>query len=103
MRQEGDDLSWLMAWYARHCDGKWEHAYGIAISTLDNPGWRLKVDLTDTGLETALFEAITHNMEADVGWWQCKVEEGQFRAACGPQDLPVVLRIFRSWATTHLH
>ena len=35
----------LQAWYAAQCNGKWEHTYGIAIGTLDNPGWSLSVDL----------------------------------------------------------
>jgi hypothetical protein len=92
-----------MAWYARHYDGGWEHAYGVSISTLDNPGWRLEIDLTDTGLEKAVFDTVAHTMEADVGWWHCKVEEKQFRAACGPQDLHAILGIFRSWAMANLH
>jgi hypothetical protein len=35
----GEDLlEWLMRWYAAHCDGEWEHTYGVVIDTLDNPG-----------------------------------------------------------------
>ena len=34
-----DELSWLQQWYSAHCDGEWEHGFGVTIATLDNPGW----------------------------------------------------------------
>ncbi|UCH44768.1 MAG: hypothetical protein JSV11_10785 [Nitrospiraceae bacterium] len=36
----------LNRWYINQCNGDWEHQYGIVIETLDNPGWRVKIDLT---------------------------------------------------------
>ena len=48
-------LKRLQNWYKMHCDGDWEHSYGVIIDTLDNPGWKLSVDLTDTLLEDAEF------------------------------------------------
>ena len=44
-------LDYLVAWYAQRCNGDWEHAFGIELETIDNPGWHLKVDLVETGLE----------------------------------------------------
>jgi Immunity protein 53 len=44
-------LTWLQAWYAARCDGDWEHGYGVAIQTLDNPGWSLRINLEGTMLE----------------------------------------------------
>lgn len=32
-------LTWLTRWYARHCDGYWEHPPRVKIETIDNPGW----------------------------------------------------------------
>lgn len=29
--------------YQRHCNGEWEHSYGVTIATCDNPGWWLKL------------------------------------------------------------
>nr|TKK07812.1 hypothetical protein SrhCFBP13529_11555 [Stenotrophomonas rhizophila] len=43
-------LDRLQKWYADQCDGDWEHSFGIRIDTLDNPGWTVSVDLTDTAL-----------------------------------------------------
>ena len=42
-------LQRLEQWFAARCNGDWEHASGVTIETLDNPGWRLWVDLTGTG------------------------------------------------------
>jgi hypothetical protein len=45
-----DVLIELRAWYLAQCDDEWEHAYGINIETLDNPGWSIRIDLVDTPL-----------------------------------------------------
>jgi hypothetical protein len=41
----------LHHWYLAQCDGDWEHSNGISIETLDNPGWSVKIDLSDTRLD----------------------------------------------------
>jgi hypothetical protein len=91
-------LDELVRWYAAHCDGDWEHQQGISIDTLDNPGWRLKVDLTDTELESVTFQVVEHNLDDNVSWWRCWREDSAFHAACGPTDLQSVVGIFIKWA-----
>jgi hypothetical protein len=49
-----DDLAWLQGWYAEQCDGDWEHDESVSIGTLDNPGWRLRVNLAGTAAEGRL-------------------------------------------------
>ena len=44
-------VEWLEKWYKKQCDGDWEHMFGVQIYTLDNPGWRVKIDIADTELE----------------------------------------------------
>ena len=41
-------IDWLNKWYEEQCNGEWEHSYGIKIETIDNPGWHLTIDLSDT-------------------------------------------------------
>jgi hypothetical protein len=53
-----DSLKWFGEWFNRQTDGEWEHVHGVELSTLDNPGWRLKIDLKGTSLEDARFERI---------------------------------------------
>ncbi len=89
----------LQAWYLAQCDGDWEHSYGITLGTLDNPGWRLKVDLVGTALAGRPFETVEHGMEPDeADWLRCWVDKGQFHGACGAPNLSAMLSIFLDWA-----
>lgn len=90
-------LDWLMRWYEGQCDGDWEHVYGIAIDTLDNPGWSLRIDLNGTQLDGQIFERRTHKYEEEADWWSCWTEDNQFHGAGGPQQLGPMLRVFRDW------
>ena len=44
-------LSSLQRWYSSQCDGDWEHQLGVEITTLDNPGWLVRIELRHTPLE----------------------------------------------------
>lgn len=59
-------LNRLNTWYQTHCDGSWEHMFGITLETMDNPGWELIVDLTDTLLEDVEFQTIQRGDPEDV-------------------------------------
>ena len=84
-------------WYLSHCDGDWEHGHGIKLQTLDNPGWRLKIYLIDTELESRPFQRLEAERDEN-DWFHCWVKEGFFEAACGPQNLEEVLGIFVEWS-----
>lgn len=93
-----DLISWLTDWYSGHCDGRWEHDYGVKIDTLDNPGWSIVIDLTGTGLEIVPFDEQSFNLDDDAAWWVCKRENNAFVAFCGATQLSDVLGVFRDWA-----
>ena len=98
---ENDSLLALQQWYKTRCDGNWEHQYGITIETLDNPGWKLKIHLTGTGLEKESFEEVRADTSADEECWlRCWVDRqsNTFEAACGPSMLSEAVRIFIVWA-----
>ena len=96
------DLSKLMAWYSAHCDGEWEHGYGVSITTLDNPGWILKVNLVGTNLEGASMVPISEDL--DVGplegdglpWIECYIREDQFVGASDPTQLSRLISTFNA-------
>jgi len=90
----------LENWYLSNCNGGWEHQYGITIESLDNPGWRVLIDLTGTKLEQIDFEKI-NNTESESKWIVCKVENNKFIGAGGPQQLNEVLNIFIDWVKVH--
>ena len=92
-----DPISWLQDWYAAQCDGDWEHAYGVEIRTLDNPGWTVAVDLSGTTMEGARFDEVDERWRSEGDWIDCRVEGDRFRGAGGPRNLLEILRVFREW------
>lgn len=89
-------LKWLQNWYLENCDGDWEHCYGVKISTLDNPGWMVDIELTDTNLEDKKFETIDlERSESD--WIYCNVTYNTFHGNGGQNNLEEILIIFKSW------
>ena len=87
----------LENWYLSNCNGDWEHQYGVTIESLDNPGWRVLIDLKGTKLEQIDFEDI-NNIESESEWIVCKVENNKFIGAGGPHNLNEILSIFINWA-----
>lgn len=78
-------------------DGNWEHSKGIRISTLDNPGWSLTVDIADLELSDRAFDAVkVERSEHD--WVHARVRAGKFEAFGGPGNLPEMLVCFQCWA-----
>jgi Immunity protein 53 len=92
----------LQEWYASQCNDDWEHLYGVSIETVDNPGWKLTVDLTETELEGVAFPDHAYGAGADAAesgeWLTCKVEKGQFVGRGGPRKLEEIIKVFVSWA-----
>jgi hypothetical protein len=106
MDKQMDELSEIQNWYLQHCDGDWEHGYGLHIGTLDNPGWTVEINLEETGLEDKPFMPVekgvgAESIEDDQDWYSCKVKDKKFTAACGPLHLRTVLRVFLDWSKTN--
>ena len=90
-------LTWLQAWYSMQCDGDWEHGHGVSIETLDNPGWRVRIDLAGTAARDRPLDPIeSHRSEHD--WLVVRLDGSTFEAACGPLNLGEALHTFRLWA-----
>lgn len=90
-------IVWLETWYAGQCDGDWEHAYGIRIDTIDNPGWRVAIDLSGTDLEDRPFDGSSEG-SGPTNWIRCRVEDNVFKGYGGPVNLLDILSRFRAWA-----
>jgi len=83
-------------WYRYHCNGDWEHQWGVSIETLDNPGWRVTINLEGTKavgriLDKAKIERSKEN------WLMFWAESNKFEAACGPLNLSEALEVFTTW------
>jgi hypothetical protein len=92
-----DELQELQRWYLAQCNGDWEHDRGIQIRTLDNPGWRVQINLASTVLEGVTFSEIA-DLAPEQDWIRCWVENDAFQGAGGPLMLAPILRHFLAWA-----
>ena len=91
MTVDGDGLlEWLEQWYVSHCDGNWEHQYGVRVDTLDNPGWSVQIDV---GGDLNSFERI--RWERGSEWLRAWLEDGQLNVVCGPRSLHRALSLAR--------
>ena len=93
----------LQNWYQSQCNEDWEHSYGIKIDNIDNPGWAVKIDLTETELEHVKFPEISYGIgdNADSSrddWMLCRRVDNVFAGFGGPHKLDDVLEIFLEWA-----
>ncbi len=91
----------LCRWYQLQCDGDWEHDFGVSLSTLDNPGWRVKINLTETSLELRAFDSLKIERSPD-NWIHADIRTDQGRtiwsAAGGPGNLEEMITLFVDWA-----
>lgn len=88
------NVSWLMQWFRDRCDGSWEHEFGITISTLDNPGWRLSVDLRETKFSAMeMAEISIESSEHD--WFVCRIVDRRFEAAGDAMKLNRLIEEFK--------
>lgn len=91
-----DDFLWLQQWYQAHCNKDWEQGRRIHLETLDNPGWRLKVDLEDTELKNKNNQRIDID-RSEEDWIFCEVKNTKFDSGGGVENLPEILKVFRHW------
>jgi len=92
-------LKWLENWYRSTCsDDPWDNENVISICALDNPGWHVKIEFSETPLEGKAFEKYSYdNGEHD--WIQCRVFNDTFECVGDPSKLEDILVIFKQWVT----
>lgn len=90
----------LSDWFAKNCNGEWEHTYGVSIETLDNPGWAVRIDLRELELARKEFQLVRVDRD-DSDWINCKVESEVFIGFGGPCNLDEILTVFLDWATAN--
>jgi hypothetical protein len=92
-------LEFLEGWYRAQCNGYWEHANGITIETLDNPGWMVTIDLAETALENHPMQSLRQE-RSEKDWIVCTVEGNKFRGQGDSNKLSDILEVFKKWAVT---
>lgn len=93
-QQNMSALQWIQAWYQSQCDGDWEHQHGITINTLDNPGWSLKIDISNTELENLELDYRLIEISDD-DWYGFKADKYTFEAFGDPTKLETLIMKFK--------
>jgi hypothetical protein len=96
-KQMKDILNWVQDWYKNQCDGGWEHTYGVRITSLDNPGWQVEIDLADTKLKNLTIEYKLFEV-SDRDWYGFKIDNQLFFGAGDPNKLSLILQTFKEIA-----
>ena len=83
----------LTNWFKSQCEGGLEHKVRIRIETLDNPGWMIKVDLSET---THRGRKVGWRLieRSDCDWKILSVEDSLFNAGGGPSNLAEIINTF---------
>ena len=89
-------LQWLMNWYYSNCDDDWEHSYGITIETLDNSGWSINIELTDTDVYGKDFYEINID-KGDDDWIVCRIRSDKFEGRGDSFKLELIIETFKDW------
>jgi hypothetical protein len=89
-------LEKLQTWYSARCDGDWEHSQRVRISTIDNPGWALDINIEDTDAGSRPFIPVAVDRSGS-DWYICRVEGTVFKARGGANNLVDLLSIFLEW------
>ncbi len=72
------NLQKLQKWVSEQANGEWEHSFGVKIETLDNPGWSLVIDLTDTKYEDLTTAEVS--IVDEEFWFQYYISNSTFKA-----------------------
>jgi len=83
----------LQDWYYEQCNGSWEKKFGIRIGTIDNPGWSIRIDLTETDLENKFFEDLKVDISND-NWFLIWVKEKKLQGGGAPENLIDLIKNF---------
>ena len=89
-------LSTIEKWYSRQCNGEWEHSFGVSISTIDNPGWSVTIELGGTHKQDVAFDRIRLD-RSDDDWIHYWAQNEKFQIRCGPLNLSEAIEIFAGW------
>ncbi len=89
-------LADLQDWYLSKCDGEWEHGYGVKLTTLDNPGWMLSIELKADENLYSIKKSFYENESNEDDWIAVNIDDRYVKFACGPKNLTDILKIFLS-------
>jgi hypothetical protein len=92
------DGTWILgAWLAHVVQTRDEDTWGVEVITLENPGWRIRINLAETLMSSESFDKVAVN-RSEEDWIHCRVVDGVFEGRGGIWNLREILENFRSFA-----
>lgn len=87
-----DLIDELQGWYALQCNDIWEHSFGVEITNIDNPGWKVKI----TGAVER--SPATIDLErSEVDWVRVHATDREFVGYGGASNLKEILKLAINW------
>jgi len=99
---EIENIKWLENWISDMFKFKSTNKNPLIIRTIDNPGWRISINLEDTYFYSKSIDYQEREVD-DSDWVQFWVKDGFFQAAGGARNLNQMLGIFRQWVETGIY
>ena len=93
----GQGWDFLGQWFVAQSNGDWEHGEGIEVTTIDNPGWAIRIRIEDTNLQGRMQDWVRWERD-ELAWLYWRSTGLVFEAACGPAELTRALDTFRGFA-----
>ncbi len=93
-----NNTKWLQAWFKDQCNGDREHSHGISINTLDNPGWKIEISLSDTDFENLKLDFIKIDISEE-DWYTFGVKDETFIGVGDTSKLEFLIGKFRELVT----
>lgn len=90
-------LKWLQNFCIQNYDKICHENEIVNIYTVDNPGWRVKIDLRNTNLISKSFNEVSID-NSDDDWVFIKIMDNVFDAACDKNKLVYALSFFKEWS-----
>ncbi|MGJ8593557.1 MAG: immunity 53 family protein [Aquaticitalea sp.] len=87
-------IDWIQDWFKDQCDGEWERGNGIQITTLDQPGWEVEIDISKTSVANLNLKGILNERSKD-DWYGVKIENQRFIASGDSGKLAFLLGLFK--------
>lgn len=87
-------LDWIQHWFKDNCDGEWEKNEIVQITTLDNPGWEVEIDISKTSIANLEVKWVL-NENGKQDWYGVKIENQRFIAAGDAGKLIFLLDLFK--------
>jgi len=89
--KKNKNFFWLEKWFSMNSNSS------IFIKTIDNPGWKVTIDIGSTKINNKLFSTIDIDKNEN-DWFNCWLENNYFEGRGGEKNLQDIIHAFTEWS-----